>query len=632
MAKQPSGDRYRNLTRRAVLLGGGQAALMAVLVGRMYQLQVVDSQQYQLLAENNRIDARLISPLRGRIFDRNGEELATNRLSYRVSIIAEQTTDTMATLRHLATLLPLSDGQMAGIIKRLKRSRSFLPVTVAENLSWEEFARVNANLADLPGVYPDAGQSRFYPYPEDFTLLVGYVGPVTEKELLDLPDDPAFLLPEFRMGKRGLERVFNDALRGQAGTRQVEVNALGREIRELARDDGQPGQDLRLTIDRELQRFSMGRMGEQSASAVVMDIHSGEVLVMASAPGFDGNDFNHGISQENWQGLLNDPRKPLLNKAVQGRFPPGSTFKMVVAMAALEAGLINKNTKVRCDGKVPYGDHTFHCWKDEGHGQVDLIGALEQSCDVYFYELAKKLDVDRIADMATRFGLGELTGIEVDGEVSGIVPTKAWKQRQLGERWHQGETLNISIGQGYMLSTPLQLAVMTARIANGGVAVEPTLIRQDPLLVDQSLEGPGKLNISARNLLLIQQGMEAVMDGRQGTARSSQLRNSPVRMAGKTGTAQVRRISQQEREEGLRKDNEKPWVERDHALFVAYVPVEKPTYAISVVVEHGGGGSAVAAPIAHDIVEKLLEKDPSHALGPKNGDSQEIAAVGGADV
>jgi penicillin-binding protein 2 len=608
------GDRYRNLTRRALMLGGGQALLMAALIGRMYQLQVLDSDQYQLMAEQNRIDLRLISPLRGRILDRWGEELATNRLSYRISIIQEQTTDTLQTLLRLGQLIPVSDDRIERVLKQSKRSRSFLPVTVAENLTWEEFARVNAKLADLPGVYPDAGQSRFYPHSTDFTLLVGYVGPVTENELLDLPEDPAFLLPEFRMGKRGLERVFNDELRGSPGSRRVEVNALGREIRELNRDDGMAGQDLRLTVDRELQQFAMQRLGEQSASAVVMDIHTGEIVVMASAPGFDGNEFNHGISHENWQGLLADPRNPLLNKAVQGRFPPGSTFKMIVAMAALEQGIISPGHTAHCNGKLPFGDHTFHCWKRGGHGTVDLNGALEQSCDVYFYKLAKRLDVDAIAEMAHRFGLGEITGLEIDGEEPGLVPSREWKRQKFGEKWHTGETLNTSIGQGYLLATPLQLAVMTSRIANGGVGVKPTLRKQDPLLADQLVAQPGDIGVSERALNAAQKGMISVMEGPRGTARRSQLRVDGHRMAGKTGTAQVRRISKREREEGVRKDYEKPWVERDHALFVAYAPIDNPAYAVAIVVEHGGGGSSVAAPIAHDVMAEVLRKDPSNVL------------------
>jgi len=587
----------------------------------MYQLQILDSDQYQLMADQNRIALRLISPLRGRILDRWGEELATNRLSYRVSIIEEQTTDTLQTLLRLGQLIPITDDRIQRVLKHTKQSRSFLPVTVAENLSWEEFARVNANLTDLPGVYPDAGQSRFYPHPTDFTLLVGYVGPVTKKELLNLPEDPAFLLPEFRIGKRGMEREFNDELRGSPGSRRVEVNALGREIRELNRDDGLAGEDLRLTVDRELQQFAMERLGEQSASAVVMDIHSGEVLVMASAPGFDGNEFNHGISHENWKGLLADPRNPLLNKAVQGRFPPGSTFKMIVAMAALEEGIITPGHTAHCNGKLPFGDHTFHCWKRGGHGTVDLNGALEQSCDVYFYKLAKRLDIDAIAAMAERFGLGEVTGLEIDGEEPGVVPSREWKRQKFGEGWYTGETLNTAIGQGYLLATPVQLAVMTSRIANGGIGVKPTLIKRDPLLADQLIAPPGNIGVSARALKAAQKGMISVTEGPRGTARRSRLRVDGHRMAGKTGTSQVRRISKHERAVGVRKNSEKPWVERDHALFVGYAPIDKPAYAVAIVVEHGGGGSAVAAPIARDVMAEVLRKDPSNSLTPSGDEN-----------
>ena len=624
-------DRYRMLSRRAVILGGGQLALVGLLGARMYQLQILDSDEYQLMAEQNRIDLRLISPLRGRILDRQTEELATNRLSYRVSIIEENSDNMVETLVRLSNLIPLSDETIRSVVNRAKRTRAFLPLTVAENLSWEEFSKVNAHLTDLPGIYPDAGQSRFYPFANDFSLLVGYVGPVTEKELDDLPENPAFLMPEFRIGKRGLEQVHDEELRGEAGIRRVEVNALGREIQEIDKQDGISGEDLRLTIDRTLQQHAMNVLGEQSASAVVMNVRNGEVLVMASAPGFDANDFNHGISHENWNALLHDPRKPLLNKTVQGRFPPGSTFKMVVAAAALESGAIRPGFQAFCSGKMNYGNHTFHCWKRGGHGTVDVHTALEQSCDTFFYELAKRLDVDVIADMARRFGFGDVTGVGIDHETAGIVPTRLWKKQTTGQSWLGGESLNLSIGQGHMTATPMQLALMTARIANGGYDVQPTLMLQDPLEVDLSLAAPASLGISDRTMEIIQKGMVAVTEGPRGTARASKLNVNGHRMAGKTGTAQVRRITQAERDRGLRKDHEKPWEERDHSLFVGYAPIDDPVYAVAVVVQHGGSGSKVAAPMSRDILAKVLELDPSNALPPTDQPMPGVAMDGEAD-
>ena len=576
----------------------------------MYQLQIVEAHEYQKLADENRIDLRLISPLRGRIVDRTGHEIATNRLSYRVSIIAEQAADVRGVLDQLASLIPLSPARIARVVRDVGRARSFLPVTVAEDLSWEEFARVNAHLSDLPGVHPDAGQSRAYPYDKDCASLLGYVGPVTEDELLDLPDDPVFMLPDFRIGKRGLELIMDERLRGSAGSRRVEVNALGREIRELDRDNGTPGQDINVTVDLGLQRFTMQRLGEQSAGVVVMNVHSGEVVVLASSPGFDPNNFNFGISSENWKGLLNDPRRPLFNKAIQGQFPPGSTFKMIVTMAALEEGVMSSNHSVYCPGHIRFGNRRFHCWKRGGHGWVNLISSLEESCDVFYYDIARKVGVDKIAEMAHRFGLGERFGIELDGENKGIVPDKAWKRRTLGQPWHDGETLVVGIGQGYMLSTPLQLATMTARIANGGFAVTPSVLRENVPPVRRASAYFEPMGVSQTTLQAARDGMVAVMEGARGTARASKIKEWPGGLAGKTGTSQVKRITMADRARGIVKNEDRPWKDRDHSLFVAYGPIQDPAYAIAVVVEHGGGGSAVAAPIASDIMREVMRYDP----------------------
>lgn len=610
-------DRQRLVSRRALILGSGQAALVGALIARMYQLQILDSDQYQMLAEENRIDMRLLTPLRGRIVDRNGLELASNRLTYRAVLIPEQAGDARDTLNRLKSLISLSDQKIERILKQAARSRSFLPVTVSQNLEWEEFARLNTRITDLPGIQPDAGHSRHYPYPHDFSLLVGYVGPVTEDELAERSRDPMFMLPDFRIGKRGLERIFDEALRGAAGSRRVEVNAIGREIRELNRDDGVPGRDLELTIDGDLQRSVMQRLGQQSAGVVVINIHSGEVVALASAPGFDANEFNFGISDANWRGLLNDPRKPLLNKAIQGQFPPGSTFKMVVAMAAIEAGVVDPNDTVWCGGKMRLGDSTFHCWKKNGHGHVNMMQAIEQSCDMYFYDTARKAGIDKIAEMAERFGLGAAFGLEIDGENPGLVPTREWKKRRIGSSWQEGETLITGIGQGYLLSTPLQLAVMTARIANGGYKVTPSLRMSMAPNAAHAADAFASIGVSDEALGYAQRGMIAVTQGSHGTARGSRLRGDGMSMAGKTGTAQVRRISKAERDTGVIDNAEKPWVERDHSLFVAYGPIDRPAYALAVVVEHGGSGSKVAAPMARDIMRETLTRDPCGLL-PRN--------------
>ncbi|MFQ5535049.1 MAG: penicillin-binding protein 2 [Sphingomonadales bacterium] len=600
-------ERYRAFSRRAVLLAGGKAALLTALVGRMYYLQVLEADQYEMLAEENRINLRLLSPPRGRIFDRAGEPIATNRLRYRIVLIPEQANDVEETLAALGKIIKLTEAQRRRIIKKARTAKSFLPITVSENLSWAEFAEINVNTPGLSGVQPDAAPTRDYPDRDLFAHVVGYVGAVSADEA---GDDPLLTLPGFKVGRRGIERTFEHRLRGRAGNSRVEVNAFGRVIREVARQDGISGEDVVLTIDRKIQDFAVKRMGAQSAAAVVMDAHSGDLIAIASTPAFDPNAFNLGLSQEYWQGLLDDPRKPLMNKCVAGQYPPGSTFKMIVALAALEAGVISSDHQVFCGGKIEFGDTAFHCWKKQGHGRLGVMDAIAQSCDVYFYDIARRTGISRIASMARRFGLGEAIGIELDGERSGLVPDKEWKLATQGVPWQQGETLIVGIGQGSLLVTPLQLAVMTSRLVNGGLAVKPRLVREVQQAGNNG-SGPEPMGVSARTLDLMHKAMNLVTKSPGGTAHGSQVVRPDFSFGGKTGTAQVRRISKQEREAGLRKNEEKPWQERDHAMFVGYAPAEQPRYVVAVVVEHGGGGSRIAAPIARDILAETVKRDPS---------------------
>ena len=610
-------DRHKLFTRRALMLAGGKLALFATLAGRMYYLQVVEADQYRMLAEENRINLRLLAPPRGRVFDRFGVELAANRRNYQVVLVPEQTPNVEQTLDLLAELVPIDERDRARVLREVMRKRGFVPITVADNLSWHEFARVNVNIPDLPGVQLDVGETRDYPYGRLMAHVVGYVAPVSEKDLVTEEADPLLELPRFRIGKSGIERVYDRALRGSAGASRVEVNAYGRVIRELSRRDGQPGDDVVLTIDTALQKVAMERMAADSAAAVVLDVHGGDVLALASTPSFDPNAFNVGLSGEQWHALINNERRPLNNKAVAGQYPPGSTFKVVVALAALEAGVVTPEHTVYCPGYVQLGKYRFHCWKRGGHGWQAMLKGIYRSCDVYFYDIAKRLGVDRIAEMAGRFGLGETLKLELPGERPGLVPSREWKLAVLGTKWQQGETLITGIGQGFLLATPLQLAVMTARIANGGYAVMPRLVRRgapapgeddkDAAAADTSAPS---LGLRPSSLALVKQGMNLVTNHRRGTAYAARIKHEGWEMAGKTGTAQVRRISKQERQSGVRKNEQKPWKERDHALFVAYAPVDKPRYAIAVVVEHGGGGSKVAAPIARDILTETQRLDP----------------------
>ncbi len=617
----------RMFNRRAAVLAGGQAALISALVGRLYYLQVVESDRYVMLAEDNRINMQLLSPPRGHILDRFGQALAINQQNFRVLIVPEQVRALGATLEALSHIITLSEFDRERVKKEATRKRGFLPVTVRENLTWDEMSRIQVNAPDLPGVTIDLGLTRFYPQQENAAHLLGYVAAVDEA---DLTGDPLLQLPGFRVGKEGIEKVYDTALRGKAGASQVEVNAYGRVIRELERKEGEPGADVVLTIDERIQHFAAECLGGESASVAVMDVHSGDLLALVSNPSFDANAFSRGLTTDEWKALSTNDHKPLVNKAVAGQYSPGSTFKLVVTLAALEHQVISPEQTVSCNGRYNLGNYVKRCHKV--HGSVNMTRAISASCDVYFYEIARRLGVDKIAAMARRLGLGDISGIGLPGEQRGLVPTEAWKKSVRNERWSPGDTLNVGIGQGDVLTTPLQLAVMAARVANGGVAVKPRLVRPatgaDPLSDAQAEQELPSLGISEEHLNVLRQGMFDVINGPPGatTAAAAKLRfKDPERrewtMSGKTGTAAVRRISVAEREAGARDPGELPWHLRDNALFVAFAPSHQPKYAIAVVVDHAmGGGGKIAAPIARDIMERVLDLDPSHK--PRVDDEQ----------
>jgi penicillin-binding protein 2 len=612
-------DRAKVFSRRAMMLAGGQAVLVGALAARMYYLQVMESDRYTMLAEDNRVSLRLLPPPRGLILDRNGIALAVNQHNYRVLVVAEQTPSLSYTLDSLANIITLTDHDRARVAKEAKRRRSFVPITVRENLSWEEVARIEVNSPDLPGVLIDVGQSRYYPLEHLGAHMLGYVAAVSES---DLTGDPLEELPGFRIGKAGVEKIYDMALRGRGGTSQMEVNAVGRVIRELERREGEPGVDLTLTLDMRLQEYAAQRLGDESAAAVVMDIYTGEVLVMASTPSFDPNAFNRGLTGDEWRELMANPRAPLQNKATSGTFAPGSTFKMITAMAALEAGAVTPDQRVFCPGHVQMGNIKFHCWKKGGHGSQDLVGGLKNSCDVYFYEIARRVGVDKIAEVARRFGLGQITNVDLPNERPGLIPDRAWKRKALKQPWHPGETLINGIGQGYVLTTPLQLAVMTARIANGGFAVEPHIARDlvtDKTVLSRSTPHWPSCDMAQKHINWVRKGMFAVSNEPGGTAYRARITQEGMWLSGKTGSAQVRRITMRERESGVKKNEDLPWKERDHALFVAYAPEENPRYSIAVVVEHGGGGSAVAAPIARDIMIEVQKRERARMAGGGGG-------------
>lgn len=602
-------DRYKLFTRRVLLLAGGKVLLFSALAGRLYQLQVLESSKYATLAEDNRINMRLLPPTRGLIFDRTGEPLAVNRQNYRVLLVSERTGNADATLDRLDVILGLTEQERKRVAREVQRNRSFVPVVVRENLAWDEVAQIEFNAPDLPGISIDVGESRDYPAGESMSHVLGYVSAVTEREQQE-SNDPVLGLPGFRTGKKGIEKALDMPLRGRAGNVQLEVNSVGRVIRELARDEGQPGASQVLTIDIGLQRFAYERLKGESGAVAVMDIHNGDVLALVSTPGFDPNAFARGLTQNEWQDLLNNPLGPLNNKAISGQYPPGSTFKMITALAGLESGTITPATHVPCAGSVTLGDTKFHCWLRGGHGSVDLHLGLAQSCDCYFYEVAKRAGMDKVGEIAMRYGMGAELGIGIPGEKPGLVPTRQWKQATTGQGWQQGETLNFGIGQGFMLTTPLQLAVMTARLANGGYAVTPRLLRDASGPDGKSKPFP-RLKTSPEHLRQVLAGMDAVTNSQRGTAYGARIVDPEMAMAGKTGTAQVKRITQAERDAGNKRSEDIPWHLRHHALFVGYAPVGNPRYACAVVIEHGGGGAKAAAPVARDVLIETQKRDPS---------------------
>jgi penicillin-binding protein 2 len=600
-------SRYATFTRRSLGLGGGMSLVFAILAGRLYQLQIRDGDQYMTQAEDNRINERLLAPPRGRIFDRFGVELANNRRNYRVLLVAEQATGGVEkALDMIGEVITLTDVQRKRVMTTLAQNRKFVPVPVAENLSWEEFSRINLHLPYLPGVQPDVGETRDYPFSDELVHILGYVAQVSPDDKKN-DEDPLLDIPGYRVGKRGIERQFDEQLRGEAGASRVEVNAYGRVIRELGHDPGVPGKDIWLTIDREVQQFVSQRLGNESAACIVTDIATGDIIAMASTPGYDPNLFNVGISSDDWRALTGSDHKPLLNKVMDGVYPPGSTFKPVVAAAAVEAGLATPDYRVFCTGALTLGNHTFHCWKKGGHGTLDLEGALKHSCDVFFYETARRLGIDKIQEVALELGLGETTGIELPGERSGFIPTRAWKKKRYGVAWQQGDTLSCGIGQGYVTATPLQLAVETSRIASG-LKVSPRLVH----MVGGELahrEAPMPLNLSEEGLARVREGMNQVTNVPGGTAYAFRINEPGFEMAGKTGTAQVRAYSREEHLRGVTKDSALDWKLRDHGLFIAFAPVSQPKYACACIVEHGAVGHPQVL-IARDVLLFTQKRDP----------------------
>ncbi len=610
--KQESQARFN---RRALLMGVAGAAVFAGLGARLYSLQILEQERYRTLSDDNQFNYRLQPPVRGRLLDRFDQPLAENRDSYRLMIVPEQAGDPRAALERLSRFMPLSEERIERLVREISRSPRFQPVTIAEDLDWETFTRINLQLPELSGITPDVGEVRTYPHPQAFAHVTGYVqsAPANQGQ-----GDPLLLHPGFRIGRSGVEAYAEDRLRGAAGQLKVEVNAFGRVIRELPGQSvpAVPGEDVRLTVDLRAQRAAMTALDGQAGAAVAMDITNGEILALASSPSFDPNAFVLGIAQDAFDALNSNPYRPLFNKATTGLYSPASTVKGMVALAALTEGVFQPDERIRCTGSTRLGNRTFHCWRREGHGSVNYHEAVKTSCDIFFYEAARRLGIERWRDMALKCGMGELfdIGISIPQRAEGLVPSPAWKRARRGQPWTTGDTYNVGIGQGDLLTSPLQLAVMTARVA-GGKRVTPTLFPRDP---DHTFEDLG-FDPGLRERVHL--AMRAVVQEPGGTSywtldAGRGLGIEGVEMCGKTGTAQVYSITPEERASGLREQADLPWRLRNHGLFIGYAPAASPRYAVAVVIEHGGGGSAAARP-ARDILRDLVERDPAaRPVGP----------------
>ena len=599
--------KLNSINRRMFITGSLKFFIMVGIVSRLFFLQVKENKKYLTLSDKNRIREWKLAPVRGEFHDYFGNVIAGNFEAYQLHVIPEQVENFKYVIYRLKDLLELSDSEFKKVLKRKKEIKPWETLIVSNNLSWDKFSKINNHLYDLNGVKPVISISRNYPFDENFTHIIGYVSQANEQDIENTELIKKNFVPGLKVGKIGLEKSFEEKLIGTNDIERYEVNAYGRRISQLEFQKGKKGQTLKLTVDTEIQKLANELLKDKAGSICVMDIFTGEVIAMHSSPSFDPNLFVFGISQDNWQIIRNDPMKPLLNKTLQGRYSPGSTLKPIVALSALENGIINTNFTVRCTGKTELYDQTYHCWKKEGHGYVSLRNAMKMSCDTYFYEIARKLGVDKLSETAKKFGLGKkvfdnLFEIEKDG----LIPNTQWKKNALGKGWLLGETIITGIGQGYIQTTPIQLCLMTAQIANGGHKIYPKIVIDDKDKIKPS-DYYTPLYKNSRNIKIIQDAMFGSTNEVMGTSYRSRIDNPKYQFAGKTGTAQVKKITERERELDL-KTSEIPYEQRDHALYIAYGPYVNPRYALSIVVEHGGNGSTTAAPMAKRLFKLIIDR------------------------
>ncbi len=620
MIKENSGIRKTDvINRRMFIIGAAKIVVFVGIIGRLFSLQINENKKYLTLSDKNRIREWKLPPTRGNIVDYFGNIIAGNLKVYQLHIIPEQVENFNYLMLRLKTLLQLSDKKIEKIKKLKKKLKPWDSITVSENLSWSQFLKVNNYLYDLVGVKPVMTISRNYPFSDIYTHVLGYVSQPNEEEILENEIVRERFVPGMKVGKLGLEKRLENYLIGTNAIQRYEVNAYGKRINQLEYQKGKQGSKIRLTVDTEVQKLCAKLLKDKSGSISVMDIFTGDVLAMYSSPSYDPNLFLFGISQDEWELIRNNPLKPLINKTISGLYSPGSTIKPIVALSALENKIISPSFKVKCTGKTELYGQTYHCWKEKGHGYVSLNNAMKQSCDTYFYEISRLLGVDRLKITAEKFGLGQkVLGDYFEGEKKGLFPNTIWKKNNLEKGWVLGETLITGIGQGYTQTTPLQLCLMTAQIGNGGYSIKPKiLVNNDPLTLEQAkknIQNQSLNNLNtqlfknSKNIKIIQQAMFSSTNERYGTSYKSRIDDPKYQFAGKTGTAQVKRISKRERELDLKLE-QIPYKDRDHALYVAYGPYKNPRYALSIIVEHGGSGSKAAAPMAKKLFKLIIDRD-----------------------
>ena len=616
--------KIHTINRRMFIIGAAKFIIFSGIIVRLFSLQITDNKKYSTLSDKNRLREWRLPPIRGEFLDYFDNVIAGNNRVYELHVIPEQVEDFRYLIVRLKEILNLTNNQFEKIIKQKNQQKPWETLIVSKNLTWEQFSKVNHYLYDLVGAKPVISVSRNYPYDESYTHVLGYVSEASENDILNNQSIKDNLVPGLKVGKTGLEKSFENQLIGTNGIQRYEVNAYGKRINQVDQIDGLKGNTIKLTLDTEIQKKSAELLRGMAGSINVMDIYTGDIIAMQSSPSFDPNLFIFGISQDDWQLIRNNPLKPLVNKSLSGLYSPGSTFKPMVALSALENNIITKNFKVNCTGKTEMYGQTYHCWKEKGHGVVNLKEAMKQSCDTYFYEIARKLGVDRLRETSIKFGLGDkVLDKTFNNEKKGLVPDTKWKKNNLGKGWVLGETLITGIGQGYIQTTPLQLCLMTAQLANGGFKIYPkiTINEKDKTAIEiKGLMEEGqdflksfgndqytKLFDKKENIELIRNSMFASTNEIRGTSYSSRIEDPKYQFAGKTGTSQVKRITEAERELDLAtKDID--YKNRDHALFIAFGPFKNPRYALSIVIEHGGSGSSVAAPLAKELFKLIIDR------------------------